>query len=74
MAALGHHTAPTNKQIFKYMSYLNFALILVTILNVYSALKFRTYICLHQVVTQKMEAKIFYFQQILRQNVRRFLF
>ena len=37
----------TNKQIFKYMLYLDFALILVTMLNLCSALKFRTYICVY---------------------------
>ena len=47
------YTTPTNKQIFKYMLYLHFALILVTTLNLCSALKFRTYLCLYQVVTFK---------------------
>ena len=37
----------TNKQIFKYMLYLDFALILVTMLNLCSVLKFRTYICVY---------------------------
>ena len=41
------YATPTNKQIFKYMLYLHFALILVTILNLCSALKFRTYICVY---------------------------
>ena len=41
------YTTPTNKQIFKYMLYLHFALILVTTLNLCSALKFRTYICVY---------------------------
>ena len=37
--------APTNKHIFKYILYLHFALILVTILNLCSALNFCTYVC-----------------------------
>ena len=41
------YATPTNKQEFKYMLYLYFALILVTILNLCSALKFRTYICVY---------------------------
>ena len=39
------NTPQINKHIFKHVLYLHFALILATILCVYSALKFRTYIC-----------------------------
>ena len=45
-----HHlqyVTPTNMQIFKWMLYLHFPLILVTILNLFSTLEFRTYICVH---------------------------
>ena len=41
------YATPTYKQIFKYMLYLHFALILVTILKLCSALKFRTSICVY---------------------------
>ena len=41
------YATPTNKQIFKYMLYLHFALVLVTILNLCSKLKFRTDICVY---------------------------
>ena len=41
------HATPTNKQIFKYMPYLHFALIPVNISNFCSALKFRTYVCVY---------------------------
>ena len=41
------YATPTNQQIFKYIRYLYFALILATILDLCSALKFRTYICVY---------------------------
>ena len=41
------YATPTNNHIFKYMLYLHFTLILVAILNLCSALKFRAYICVY---------------------------